>query len=342
MSATLTRCLGENPSIERVGEIREYFEANREHWTKIQTLVIGMGDDDALMDLYRELPAPKKTKKPKKTDAEKDAERAEREEERKRKGQKKMWDAMMTEMGKPFKNEDHPDVDNHFVKETFGLLTSEEQKEIFKKMMDYRKRAGHEALKNLFVKKKRLGNECGYKIEAKRIRGEEDANDEKRCGYTGDTIRKQCKETGLPLTSKVIETKRLNGGQISLDEGEALIWDMTRDGVRQAKIKKDYIDLKTPADEVVEGTCGVAVRLSQEKNIHKLDEKGVWRPVKKDWGYFPCGTKCSGGMDMCKRHLNAKKDLMMWERDMCKLCDSQIELGGLGKYRGVDVEAIDQ
>ena len=340
MSATLTRCLGENPSIDRVGEIREYFEANREHWTKIQTLVMGMGDDDAVMDLYRELPAPKKAKKPKKTDAEKDAERAEREEERKRNGQKRLWEAMMTEMGKPFKNEDHPDVDNHFVKETFGLLTSEEQKEIFKKMMEYRKRAGHEAVKNLFVKKKRLGDECGYKIDACRIRGEEDVIDEKRCGYSGKTFRKRSKDTGLPVTYKEIETKRLKGGVIHLDEGEALIWDMTRDGVRQAKKKEGWIDLKTPANEVVEGCCGVAVSLSQEKNIHKLDENGVWIPVKKDWGLFPCGTKCSAGSDMCKRHLNAKKELKMWERDMCKLCDSQIDYEVIDRTSEVETESV--
>ena len=324
MSATLTRCLGANPSIDRVGEIREYFEANREHWTKIQTIVIGRGDDEALMDLYRELPLPKK---PKMTDADKEAKRAKDEEDRKRSGQKRLMTAMMTEMDKPFKNEDEPVVDGEFIKETFGLLTSEEQRVIFQKILNYRKRAGHEAVKNLFSRKKRLGNECGFKVDPLRVRKEIDVVDEKRCGYTGQTFRMLNKDTGLPLTYKVIETKRLKGGVINLDEGEALIWDMSRDGVRQAKIKKDYIDLKGEPTEVETDKCGVAVKLSQEKNIYKLDEKGVYRPVKKDWGLFPCGVKCSVGSDMCKRHLNAKKDLVMWERHMCNLTEEQMTYG---------------
>jgi hypothetical protein len=320
----MNQCLGENP-YDRVGEIREYFEANKPLWGRLETLVMGMNDDDALMDLYSKLPLPKKTKKPKVTDEEKEAKKVERAVEAKRAGQKRQWRALMTEMDKPFKNEELEAVNNELIKEMFGLLEKEERTAIFQKMMNFRKRAGEEAVKNLFVKKKRLGNECGFKIEAKRIRGEEDGMDEKRCGYNGKTFRKRSPDTGLSVTYKEIETKRLKGGVIHLEEGEALIWDMTRDGVRQAKKKEGWIDLKTPANEVVEGGCGVAVSLSQEKNIHRLDENGTWIPVKKDWGLFPCGTKCSAGMDMCKRHLNAKKELKMWERDMCKLCDSQID-----------------
>ena len=212
----------------------------------------------ALVTLYGGL---KKAKKQKMTPEEKEAKYADSLARIKMNGQRKHFDTIMSAMEKPFKNEEEDSVTMETLKEHFSLLDKTEILELFNKMKEFKTRAGKEQLKILMKTKKRSSE---VEVSAHRTRTDVDACDQKRCGYTGDKIRMKCPKTALNLSFNVIETKRLKGGVINLDEGEALIWNQSNDdGARQVKIKKDYIDLKTPANYIREGGCGVAVSLDK-------------------------------------------------------------------------------
>jgi hypothetical protein len=308
-------------------EVRVWLEANRGKWTELGKMIMEMNNDEAMMKFYADLPRPKREKK---SSEEKEAKKEAKKAERAVEGQKRQWQSLMTEMDKPFKNEELEAVNNELINEMFGLLEKEERLAIFKKMLAFKKRAGEEAVKNMFVKGKRKSVEKEV-IDAKRERNEDDLMDTKRCGYTGEKVKACLKQNDEVVEYEVISVKDLSargpyrtaGGGIYLEEGEVVMWDMTGENKKrpQVKVREEGIsDCRYPIDYIREGGCEIATKWGAAGVIYKKDESGVYRNVPKDWGFIPCNIKCGGGR-MCNRHLNAKKDLVVWTRDMLKVVD---------------------
>jgi len=313
-------------------EVRIWMEANRGKWTELQKMIMEMDNEDAMMKLYADLPRPKREKKSseeKKREA--DEIRAKKAAER----QSEFIRKVIEQMKLPFDYETKDvDMSDARILEGYCDVIEDEELlgELFSVIKSFKMRAGKDALYKLFVKGKRKSVETEV-IDAKRERTEADLMDAKRCGYTGDKV-KAClkKNNGAVIEYEVIATKdlvargpyRTAGGGIYLEEGEVVMWDMTGENKKrpQVKVRDDGIsDCRYPIDYIREGGCEIATKWGAEGAIYKMDEDGVYRHVKKDWGCIPCNIKCEEGGRMCKRHLNAKKDLVVWTRDMLKVVD---------------------
>ena len=328
-------------------EVRVWLEANRGKWTELGKMIMEMNNDEAMMKFYADLPRPKREKKSL------EEKKLEADEIRKRKAAERQTEfikKIIEQMKTPFEYETKGvDMSDGGILEGYCDVIEDEELlgELFSQLKSFKTRAGRDSLYKLFVKGKRKSVEKEV-IDARRERTEEDLMDTKRCGYTGEKVKACLKQNDEVVEYEVISVKDLSargpyrtaGGGIYLEEGEVVMWDMTGENKKrpQVKVREEGIsDCRYPIDYIREGGCEIATKWGAAGVIYKKDESGVYRNVPKDWGFIPCNIKCGGGR-MCNRHLNAKKDLVVWTRDMLKVVDedkilSQNDADQMGRTR---------
>lgn len=201
-------------------------------------------------------------------------------------------------------------------------------KEWNQKMRTLQKVLVCEWLEKQTKKKTAKTSEHDFRKEDRKARGDDDIK-KNEIAMTGDSIKcekmnqkKEGEEYGGDIQTYALIDALDDGFDygVKLEEDESCLYNFTKD-TNKVQIKDAM--RKTPIHEIT--GCHCATTPNFFKNVWKVDEDGVWKKQKKDWGCAPCNMKVVDGLKVCARHQKAKpENVKVWTRDMLKVEEDKI------------------